>query len=291
MRIGLLRKVAAYSTALLLVVGLAGCGNAYAGSSDSSQEGSSTESTKVTTIHAGTTANPAPFTFKDEDGNLQGQNIDLVKAIFKELPQYKLEWSTAEMPAVFTGLDAGRYQIAVNNLSKNKEREAKYIFSDPIYFNRYVAVTAENSSITKLDDLADLAGKKVFTDTTGTAMSLALQSYNKENPDKQINLVYTQADISGQIQKVQDGEADTLIMSEPVFGYYKKKTGLNVTSVPLEGNAIKQVGAQNYSFLVFAKDQTQLRDDVNKALEKIIKDGTSKKINEQWFGKDLSPEI
>ena len=45
---------------------------------------------KQTTVIAATGGNPKPFTF-EEDGKLTGHNIELLKAVFDRLPQYKLE--------------------------------------------------------------------------------------------------------------------------------------------------------------------------------------------------------
>ena len=47
--------------------------------------------------------------------------------------------------------------------------------------------------------------------------------------------------------------------------------------------------AEPYSYFVLGKEETQLTKDVNKALKEVIKDGTSKKINEKYFGTDYSP--
>ena len=43
------------------------------------------------TIYAATGGSPKPFTFVDTDNQLTGHNIDLIKAVFDKLPQYKLE--------------------------------------------------------------------------------------------------------------------------------------------------------------------------------------------------------
>ena len=47
------------------------------------------------------------------------------------------------------------------------------------------------------------------------------------------------------------------------------------------------VGPTSEFGIAFAKDNTALRDEVQKAFDEIVADGTAKKISEEWFGADL----
>ena len=47
------------------------------------------------------------------------------------------------------------------------------------------------------------------------------------------------------------------------------------------------VGPVSEFGIAFAKDNTELRDKVQKAFDEIVADGTAKKISEEWFGADL----
>ena len=61
----------------------------------------------------------------------------------------KTEWS-----GVFAGLDADRYQMAVNNISYTKERAEKYLYAAPTAKNPNVLVVKkDDSSIKSLDDI------------------------------------------------------------------------------------------------------------------------------------------
>ena len=79
----------------------------------------------VTVIKAATSARPRPFTYIDDEGNLTGQNIELIKAVFDKLPQYELEIEVTEFASIFTGIDAGLYDLGVNNIAKNPDRDGK----------------------------------------------------------------------------------------------------------------------------------------------------------------------
>lgn len=284
---GLIIKAAASIAAIVFAAsGLSACGTGAASSSSAT----SASNAKTRTIVAVTGGGPAPFVFKDADGNVSGQNVELTEAIFAKLPQYKLEWKTAEFSALFTGLDAGRYQLAVNNLSKTKEREQKYTFTYPIYQDKYVAVVNKASGIKAINTLDDLAGKKVLVCASGCNISLALKKYNDANPSKASKLVYTQNEGLDTIRQTENGTADVYFLDRATFGYLKKKGGLDTKALSLGKKAQSALSSDSYSYLVLPKGETQLRDDINKAFKEVVKDGTSKKIDVKWFGADQTPD-
>ena len=176
MRKNIAQKLATtFLVATLTAGALAGCGqkvdNTASENNDATKEvqeeskaedanDATQDSTEVTTIYAATGGSPKPFTFVDDSNELTGHNIELIKAVFDKLPQYKLEIEVTDFPSIFAGLDSDRYQIGVNNFAMNEERKEKYLFSDPIFANQYVAIFAKDSdkaeSVETWDDLAGL---------------------------------------------------------------------------------------------------------------------------------------
>ena len=90
------------------------------------------------------------------------------------------------------------------------------------------------------------------------------------------------------IYSAQAGGAqyDFATVDKPMYdGYYQPEFGLDLKEVPLRDEEDKDLN----SYFVFSKDDTQLAADVNAALEEVVQDGTSKQINEKYFGGDYSP--
>ena len=48
-----------------------------------------------------------------------------------------------------------------------------------------------------------------------------------------------------------------------------------------------EIASEQYG-VGFAKGNTELRDQIQGALEEMAKDGTLKSISEKWFGKDVT---
>lgn len=262
---------------------------------DTSADNANTEDAKnavteeVTTIYAATGGAPKPFTFVDDSNELTGHNIDLIKAVFDRLPQYKLELEVTDFPSIFAGLDSDRYQIGVNNFAMNEERKEKYLFSDPIFANEYVAIFAKDSDkAASVESWDDLAGLRTISQA-GINITTALENYNTANPDHAIQIEYSEADLVLQIQDVEAGKYDFVLMDKPMFEYYQKEFNFNVVGAEISNDVSQDLLPQPFSYLLISKGNEQLVEDINKALKEVIQDGTSKEINETWFGSDYSP--
>ena len=259
-------------------------------SSVAAQSGSETTATsEPVTIYAATGGAPKPFTFVDSTNQLTGHNIELIKAIFDRLPQYKLEIEVTDFPSIFAGLDSDRYQIGVNNFAKNEKRKEKYLFTDPIFANEYVAVFAkDNKKAESINTWEDLSGLKTISQS-GINITTALENYNAANPQKAINIEYSEEDLVLQIQDVEAGKYDFVLMDKPMFEYYEKEFNFNVTGVSISSDVAKDLMEEPYSYLIVSKGNEKLVEDLNQALKEVIEDGTSKEINLKWFGSDYSP--
>ena len=236
---------------------------------------------EVTTVYAATGGSPKPFTFVDDSNELTGHNIELIKAVFDKLPQYKLEIEVTDFASIFAGLDSDRYQIGVNNFAKNEQRKEKYLFTDPIF-------AKDNKKAETIESWDDLAGLKTISQA-GINITTALENYNTANPDNPIVIEYSESDLVLQIQDVEAGKYDFVLMDKPMFEYYQNEFNFNVTGITISNDVSKDLMEEPYSYLIVSAGNEQLVEDINKALKEVIEEGTSKEINEKWFGSDYSP--
>lgn len=272
----------------LLIGSLAACRKNSATSSDTQK--TDKDSSKVTTVYAATGGAPKPFTYVNDSSELEGHNIELIKAVFDRLPQYKLVIEKTDFPSIFAGLDSDRYQIGVNNFAMNEERKEKYLYSDPIFKDQYVAIVASgNDSLDSVKSLSDLSGLS-FIGEAAVNSTTAVENYNKENQDKQIKINYTEEDLVLQLQDVESGKYDFLLIDKPMYEYYNKEYNFKLKELEVSTEVSTSLMAEPYSYFLISKGNDQLQKDINKALQEVIADGTSKKINEKYFGEDYSPE-
>lgn len=295
MKSRLWKRVITAGIATALVAGsLAGCGgkDTAAGSGENGQQTDSREeSTDGSTgekikVVAATGASPRPFSFYDDNNELTGHNIELVNAIFEKLPQYELVWEVTDFTSIFAGLDSDKYQLGVNNFGMNEERKEKYIFTDPIFANALIVVTNKDIDLGEVISYEDLAGYN-FVGSAGVNQTTNIENYNKEHPDAPIEIAYTDEDLNIQLSNIEAGKYDFTTIDAPMFyGYYQPEFGYDVNVANLEGYGTSD---GLYSYLLISQGNEQLQQDINAALKEVIEEGTSKEINEKYFGSDYSP--
>ncbi|MBJ6362873.1 transporter substrate-binding domain-containing protein [Paenibacillus sp. GCM10012307] len=273
-------KLAFVLTAALLLIVVTACGN---------NAGKETASGGQTTVNIATGGSAKPFTFVNDTNKIDGYDIQIVKAIFEGLPQYKANIETTEFSSIFAGLDTDRYQIGANNLGSNKERKEKYIYSDPIFENQFVI--AVKAGRTDIKTFSDLEGKTTEVNP-GVNYTIALENYNKDSAKKPVVLKYTEAELAAQLQHVEDGVIDFSILDGPMLQLYIKEYHLKLTGIPLSQEDSDRIGVP-YSYLILSKGKNseQLVKDVNQRIKELITDGTISKISQQYLDGDFAPKI
>lgn len=272
-----------------LALGLAACGSTS--SSSLSSESSTAASSDVTVINAVTGGTPKPYITIDEDNNYSGYDIEVLKAVFEKLPQYELNIQTADFTSLFSGLQAGNYQLAVNNFSYNEDRAESYYFSYPYDEIKYVFIQRKGDEpLTSLQDAAD-RGYKIEAGA-GVNVTNAIEKWNEENPDSQIEIVYTEQDQSVTFEHIQDGTSDFRIDDLPIYQSYQEEfgfDGLEYTELSEEETA--KISTALDAYFLFPKDEKgqALRDEINVALKELREDGTLEELSQEFFGANQVP--
>ena len=244
----------------------------------------------VTVVKGVTGGSLAPYFYVGEDDELTGVDIDIVKEVFNRLPQYELQIDIAD---ALQGVISGQYDIAINNYGYTDERAESYYYSYPYKtsFNEYIQ-RADDEPLTSLEDLAD-RGYKIELGA-GSLTANALEKWNEENPDHQINIVYSNADFQVKYQHIVDGVADVAIDDGPLIDNLLPNFGLEgkLVANTIDEETEDFLFPQNNTYFLFGKNEkgAALREDVNKVLKEMKEDGTLAQITEKYLGKDTSPD-
>ena len=259
-----------------------GCGS----SSGSASKDSSSDSGK-TVIKAATGANAKPYVYVGDDDKPAGYDVDVLNAVFDKLPDYELEYEVTDFGSVLSGLNSGNYQIGVNNFSYNEDRGASYLYSYPYDKISYVFVTKKGGKeIKSFEDAAGLS----FEGGTGISVSNAVEAWNEKNPDKKIDITYTDADTAITLQHIEDGTTDLAIIDVAMYNAYQKEYNYDVVANQISDEDAKAIADNSYAYYIFPKDQEELRDKVDEQLKELKKDGTLSKLSQKYFGQDTAPE-
>ena len=275
-------SIAAITVALgVLATGCAG------GSGSSKRDSKSSGGTKTVTVKAGTGANVKPYTYVGDDNETTGYDVEVLKEVFDRLDGYDLQIEVTDIPSVFSGVTSGTYQIGVNNFSYNEERAKSYLYSYPYDKIGYVFITKKGAPEVKT--FADAAGKS-FEGQSGVSVTTAIENWNEKNPDKAINITYSDADTSVFLQHVADGSQDFTIIDLAMYNSYMEEFNYDVQKNDIPEDEAKMIAENSYAYYIFPQDQKDLREQVDKALKELKEDGTLTEISKKWYGQDAAPE-
>ena len=125
---------------------------------------------------------------------------------------------------------------------------------------------------------ADLAGKNIGTQAGSTAEDYITGNDALKNSFKEFK---TYGDYISAFMDLENGRLDAIVCDEIVGRYYMAKHADKIDALNV------MVGPTSEFGIAFAKENTALRDEVQKAFDEIVADGTAKKISEEWFGTNL----
>jgi cystine transport system substrate-binding protein len=219
----------------------------------------------------GTEGTYRPFSFhEDGSGDLTGYDVEVITAVAEELgvtPKFEeTQWD-----AIFAGLEAGRFSVIANQVSITDEREEKYTFSQPYTVSPGVIVVTDDN--TDIASFADLDGKTTAQSLTSNWYALATESGAKIEA------------VEGWAQAVallEQGRVDATVNDSLTFLDYAKQTPNSGLKVAAETDEKSQ------SAFAFAKDNTELADAVDEALDTLRADGTLAEISDEYFGADVT---
>lgn len=257
-----------------LAVSLVGCGN-NPPPAEAPKPAEKTESAPASalpadapTVIVATTGTGAPVTYKDEQGNLTGIDVDVVKAV-GEKEGFKVEVIQVAWKDIFTGLEEKKYDIAVAGISWTEERNSKYGMSDSYFFNpTSLAYKAESAIQPK--SLAELGNARVGVLAGSTYEKLAQSVATKQ-------IIPAEKGVDAFAMLVR-GESDVFLHSNISLRYWQanypdQKLEIQVVEKPDEISA-QRVMALN-------KENTELLAKVNSGIAKLKAEGEIDKITEK----------
>lgn len=222
------------------------------------------------TLTVATEGTYRPFTFHDESGDLVGFDVEIAEAVADKLG-LEIVFQETQWDAIFTGLDAGRFDVIANQVSINPEREEKYLFSEPYTVSPGVIVVPEDDD--SITSFADLEGKTTAQSLTSNWYELAQESGA------------TVEAVEGWAQAVallQQGRVDATINDNLTFLDYEKSEGPTGLKIAAETDD------PAYNAFAFTKDKEALVEAVDEALAELREEGVLAEISEKYFGADVT---
>lgn len=230
---------------------------------------SNTENSNDTFVVGFNSAFP-PFGYSDGNGGYTGFDLDLAKEVcnrnnwtFRAQPI--IDWNTKELELNSNEIDCIWSEFTIDG------REDDYTWSEPYFNNTQVFVVKKDSGINTVDDLK---GKNVEI----LEGSSGLESLNNENS--------TLKDTFASLTEIREYDTafmdldsdvcDAVVADIGLANYHVNKNNSDKFNILDESLSEEQYGVG------FKKGNTDLRDQVQKTLDEMFKDGTVDKIAQKY---------
>jgi polar amino acid transport system substrate-binding protein len=208
-----------------------------------------------------------PFSYM-EGNKMVGFDIAVAEAIAEKLGLEAVP-QKAKFSGIVTGVNEGRYDIAVASHTITEERLQKVNFTEPYYYSGPVIYTRPDSDIQAAQDLK---GKEISVSRGTTYVEIA-QEYTENIPQVDSDVVA--------LQSLASGHHDAVI-TDDITGQTAIKNGLEIENRGRLGVS-KQAIAVN-------KNNEALLEAIDKALQELKDSGELAKLSEKWIGVDVTQE-
>lgn len=212
----------------------------------------------------------APHAMPKLGGGVEGFNVDLINAIGQKMGR-KVEIFSGQFSGLIPAMNSGQLSFVGAPTTVTPERAANLLFTEG-YLNTYYAfvVPVKSKDVATLEDLK---GKTVSVNR-GSAYDKWLQD-NAAKYGLKPESFGTDAD---GVQALISGRSDVHMSGNTVAAYavLRAKDRIKLATLKVDQGLVW--GA------AFRKDDAQLRNQVEEALECIKLDGTVAKLHEKWFG-------
>lgn len=251
-----MKKLVALMMSVVMLMGLAACGGGDA------QTGGDSQSGKEKLVMA-TNAEFPPYEYY-EGGEVVGIDAEVAAAIADKLGM-ELEISDMAFDSILVAVQSGQADMGMAGMTVTPDRLENADFSTTYATAHQVVIVKEDSPITTLDDLA---GNKIGVQTNTTGDIYATDDFG----DEAVMRYNKGADAVVALN--QDMIQAVLIDLEPAKSFVAANPGLKILET--------EYATEEYA-IAFAKNNTELLDKVDAALQELIADGTVQQIVDKYI--------
>ena len=245
---------------------------------DSNTDAAATDSTDTAdggVLRMGTNATFPPYEFTDENGEVAGIDAEIAAAVAEKLGM-ELDITDMAFESLIPALQAGTIDIVLAGMTVDPERADQVNFTDSYATGVQVVIVPENSDIAPVEQedgslAVDLTGKTIGVQTGTTGDLYCTDDYGQENVKQFDNgPLAVAALVNGQIDCV-------VIDQEPAKNYVAANEGLKILDTAYAN--------EDYPAAI-SKDNTELLEQVNAAMQELKDDGTLQSIIDKYITAD-----
>jgi polar amino acid transport system substrate-binding protein len=229
------------------------------------------------TLTMATNASFPPYEYIGEGGAVVGIDAEIAAAICAKLG-YELEIADMEFDSIIPAVQSGKADFAMAGMTVTEDRLQSVNFSTSYATGIQAVIVKEDSPITKAEDLKTAGGNY----TIGVQLTTTGDLYATwDIEDAGLGIVARFPNGNEAVMALVSGKVDcVLIDNEPAKAYVAANPGLKVLDT--------EYTVEDYAAAI-AKENTELLEKFNAALEELIADGTVESIIDKYIPAEETP--
>jgi polar amino acid transport system substrate-binding protein len=233
-------------------------------------------------VRIGTEGAYPPFNNLGASGQLEGFDVDLGNALCEKM-KVKCSWVAQDWDGIIPALQAGKFDVIIAAMDATEERMKVIDFGRPYFSTPLSFIGPKDAASTDVSPDA-LKGKTIGVQASTTQAIVAEAKF----PGATVKGYPTQDEANADLAS---GRLDVILSDKlPMMAYLETEAGK--ACCKLFADLERDVKLQGVgSAFAFRKEDADLRDKFDAALEEAIKDGTYKKIQAKYFAFDLLPGL
>ncbi|OLL27738.1 cystine ABC transporter substrate-binding protein [Burkholderia sp. SRS-W-2-2016] len=217
-----------------------------------------------------------PFNSRNKEGQLEGFDVDVAKAVAAKLG-VKPEFIPTEWSGIIAALQSGKFDVIVNQVTITPQRKEALDFSQPYTFSTAQLIQRADDK-REFKALDEFKGDKKIGVTLGTNYDQLARAVPGIN-------VQTYPGAPEKLRDLAAKRIDATIDDRLMLPYIIKTSNL-----PLRPGALLK-GAEQNQAIPFRKGNPKFAKALDDALTEMKQDGTLKKISMHWFGQDVTQPV
>ena len=209
-----------------------------------------------------------PYEFiEGDDAAVQGIDAEIAALIAEKLG-LTLRIESVEFDSIIAGVQSGKYDMGMAGMTVTEERLQSINFSDSYATAVQSVIVTEGSTIASVDDIVGDGSMKIGVQQGTTGAIYAADDYGDDN-------VINYKNGPDAVQALIAGKVDCVIIdNEPAKAYVAANEGLAILD--------SAYAEEEYAICV-AKENTELLDGINAALNELIADGSVQAIIDKFI--------
>ena len=215
----------------------------------------------------GTNAEFPPFEYMNDKKQPDGFDIAMIKEIGKRMDK-KVEIQNMEFKSLIGAMESESINTVIAGMTKTAEREESVDFSDSYYTSNQAIILKKDSKIKKL---SQLSGKKI-----GDIISSG-EKFGEKN-----KVIVKKATVKrykkgvDAVMDLKNGAIDAVVIDEKPAQEFVKNNAKKLKLV------VDSAGAEYYCIAI-TKGNTAYKEEINKQIKAIKKDGTYDKLKAKYI--------